>query len=277
MSNITFAQYVARPEREIVLAEAALLIAKEVYPTLDVAHYLRWLDAQGERVRERLDPQGSPRDIVAELNHLLFDELGFRGNTEDYYDARNSYLNDVIERRAGIPITLSLLYMEIGARAGVRVEGIGLPGHFIVRVRGEDWQTLIDPFNRGLALSRADCEQLLAQVYGQPTPLLPQYLEPVGKRAFLTRMLTNLQMIHLQNEQWPQARTTIENILSLRPDRQTMADSIRTRGLVHYKLHEWAAAEQDWIQYITLAPNAPDASLIRQNIEALRNNLARRN
>jgi regulator of sirC expression with transglutaminase-like and TPR domain len=144
-------------------------------------------------------------------------------------------------------------------------------------VRGENWETLIDPFNRGVELSRYDCEQLMAQVYGRPTPLLPQYLEPVSKRAFLMRLLTNLQMIHLQNEEWPRAHTTIEHILQLRPDTQLTADLIRTRGLVYYKLKRWGDAEQDWLHYLTLAPNAPDASLIRQNIEALRTNLAKRN
>lgn len=272
-----FATYVARPERDIALAEAALLFAADAFPSLDVRRYLQWLDAQGARARERLNPDSSPAHIVAELNRLLFDELEFRGNAENYYDARNSYLNDVIDRRTGIPITLSLIAMEIGARAGLTVEGIGLPGHFIVRVQGTDWSVLLDPFNRGAELSRYDCEQLMAQVFGQPTPLLPHYFEPVQPRAFLTRMLTNLQVIHLQQQEWSQALAVIANIFSLKPDQQTVAELTRTRGLVHYKLEAWNAAEQDWLRYLTLAPDAPDTALIRQNIEALRTMLARRN
>ncbi len=277
MTNSLFARYVSQPEHNVNLATAALLIAADAYPQLDLARYLHWLDAQGQRARERLDPSSRAPLIVSELKHLIFDELGFHANAETYYDVRNSYLNDVIERRTGIPITLSLIYIEIAVRAGIQVEGVGLPGHFLVRVRGDDWQTLVDPFNRGVELTRADCEQLLAQVFGRSMPLLPQYLEPVSKRAFLTRMLTNLQMIHLQNEDWHAAQTVIANLFSLQPDKTLRAELTRSRGLVHYKLHAWAAAEEDWLHYLALAPDAPDVSLVRQNIEALRNMLAKRN
>src|SRR5438105_8295495 len=195
-----FAQYVKRAEPDIDLAVAALLIALDAYPALNITRYVLWLDAQGYRARERLDPSSSPSLIVSELNHLVFDDLGFHANAENYYDPANSYLNDVIDRRTGIPITLSLVYVEIAARAHLCAEGVGLPGHFIVRLRGDEWETLVDPFNRGVELTHQDCEQLLAQVYGKPVPLLPEYLQPVSKRAFLTRMLTNLQTIHLQQQ-----------------------------------------------------------------------------
>jgi len=272
-----FAQYVKRAEADIDLAIAALLIALDAYPGLNITRYVLWLDAQGYRARERLDPGSSPSLNVSELNRLVFDDLGFHANAENYYDPANSYLNDVIERRTGIPITLSLVYMEIATRARLRVEGVGLPGHFIVRLRGDDWERLVDPFNRGIELTHYDCEQLLTQVYGKPMPLLPEYLQPIGKRAFLTRMLTNLQTIHLQQQQWPQAHNAISNILCLRPERPLLGDLIRARGLVNYKLQNWNAAEQDWLRYLTLAPNASDSALIRDNIEALRNSIARRN
>lgn len=275
--SVPFATYVTQPDANIDLATAALLIAAEVYPALDVPKYLQWLDVQGERARERLEPSSRPSLIISELNHLAFDELGLHANAEEYYDPRNSYLNEVIERRTGIPITLSLVYMEIARRAAIRVEGVGLPGHFIVRVCGDNWQTLVDPFHRGVELTREDCEQLLAQVYGKSAPLLPQYLEPVSKRAFLTRMLTNLQIIHLQQQQWPEAYNAIGNLLSLQPGRPQLGDLIRARGLVNYKLHNWREAEDDWLRYLTLAPNAHDASLVRENIESLRATLARRN
>ncbi len=277
MTDSPFAQYMARADAEIDLAEAALLIAADVYPGLDVARYLQWLDTQAQVAHTRIDPDHNPQQIVGALNRLMFDELGFRGNMENYHDPRNSYLNEVIDRRTGIPITLCLLYMQIGARAGAHVEGVGLPGHFIARVRGEPWEMLVDPFNRGIELSRYDCEQLLEQLFGRPTPLLPQYLEPVGKRPFLIRMLTNLQVIYLQNEEWQNALAVIEKILQVQPDPPTFSETIRTRGLVHYKLGRWAAAEEDWLHYLTLASDAQDAPLIRQNIEAVRNRMARRN
>ena len=272
-----FAHYVAQSETKVELATAALLIAREAYPALEPARYLQWLDAQGSRAAERLDPGSRPALIVSELNHLLFDELGFHPNVEEYYDPRNSYLNDVIERRTGIPITLSLVYMEVARRAGIGVEGVGLPGHFIVRVRGDGWQILVDPFHRGTELTNADCEQLLVQVYGRPTPLLPEYLAPVSKRAFLTRLLTNLQMVYLQEQHWPLAYQAIDNLMSLKPDRPLLSDLVRARGLVNYKLQNWREAEEDWLHYLILAPDAHDAGLVRQNIDSLRTTIARRN
>jgi regulator of sirC expression with transglutaminase-like and TPR domain len=275
--TLSFARYVSRPEREIDLAEAALRIALEAYPTLDIAAYLAWLDAQGERARERLSPSSSPSLVIAELNRLIFDELGFHANVEQYYDERNSFLNDVIERRTGIPISLSLVYIEIGTRAGLRMEGIGLPGHFVVRAAGSQWQVLLDPFNRGAELSRHDCEQLLMQTFGTGTPLLPQYLEPVSKRAFLLRMLTNLQVIYMQEQRWDRALRVIQNAFSLKPERQGAAELTRARGLVHYKLERWGDAERDWLQYLVIAPEAPDAPLVRENLDSLYMLIARRN
>jgi regulator of sirC expression with transglutaminase-like and TPR domain len=274
---MSFAKYVSRPEREIDLAEAALRMAADANPALDIGSYLEWLDAQGERARERLSPSGSPLLVIAELNRLIFDELGFHANVEQYYDARNSYLNEVIERRTGIPITLSLVYIEIGTRAGLRVEGIGLPGHFVVRAGGPQWEVLLDPFNRGMELSRYDCEQLLAQTFGRPTPLLPHYLQPLSKRAFLLRMLTNLQVVHMQDQRWIEALSVIQNAFSLQPDPTAAAELTRARGLVHYKLERWGDAERDWLQYLLIAPDAPDKALIRENLDSLRSMIARRN
>ena len=276
-TSLSFAKYVARPEREIDLAEAALRIAAEAYPALDIATYVAWLDAQGERARERLNPSSSPTLVIAELNRLMFDELGFHANVEKYYDERNSFLNEVIERRTGIPISLSLVYIEIGRRAGLRMEGIGLPGHFVVRAAGAQWQVLLDPFNRGAELSRHDCEQLLLQTFGSGTPLLPQYLEPVGNRTFLQRMLTNLQVIYMQEQKWERALRVIQNGFSLKPERPGAAELTRARGLVHYKLERWGEAERDWLQYLLIAPDAPDAPLVRENLESLHMLIARRN
>lgn len=277
MPDHRFARYVARPEAQINLAEAALLLAAQFYPALDVASYLAWLDTQAERAKERLSPNSNPQLVVSELNHLLFDELGFRGNAEEYYDARNSFLNEVIDRRTGIPITLSLVFMEVAERSGLSVEGVGLPGHFIVRVRGHDWSVLLDPFNRGTELSRHDCEQLMWQVFGRATPLLPHYLEAVRKRAFLLRLANNLQAVFMQNQAWSEALQTIDGAFSLQPGAAASAELLRARGLIHFKREEWSEAERDWLQYLTMVPNAADAGAIRQNLDALRRSMARRN
>ena len=275
--STSFAQYVARPENEIVLAEAALLIAQDAYPALDVAHYLRWLDAQGELARERIGWRPALSKQIEGLNRLLFDELGFHGNAEQYDDPCNSYLNDVIERRSGIPITLSLIYIEVGTRAGLNIEGVGLPGHFIVRVNAAIEHILLDPFNRGARLTLADCEALMSRVYGRPMTALPQYLEAVDKPTFLTRMLNNLENIHIQNEQWSRALTAIENKLALRAPASAVSDELRALGLVYFKLERLRDAENAWLRYLALQPAALDAPLIRQNIELMRAALAKRN
>jgi regulator of sirC expression with transglutaminase-like and TPR domain len=273
----TFAQYVTRAESDIQLAEAALLIAADVYPWLDVAHGLRWLDAQGEQVRAHLAGASSFDQQIESFNQFVFDELGFRGNMAHYDDPRNSYLNEVIDRRTGIPITLSLVYMELGTRAGLNVTGIGLPGHFIVRVGDELTSVLLDPFNRGARLTTLDCEVLMRRVYGRPLALLPQYLEPVSKKDFLLRMLNNLENIYLQSEQWSLAKRIIQNKLPLYPDERAAALEWRALGLAHYKLNQFGEAEDDWLRYLVLKPDADDADLIRENIEKMRQAIARRN
>ncbi|MBI5878003.1 MAG: transglutaminase family protein [Chloroflexi bacterium] len=277
MAADLFTRYVTRHEPDIRLAEAALLYATAFYPQLNLTRYILWLDAQGYRARERFDPGSSQAIVIAGLNDLLFDELGFHGNAEQYYDERNSYLNEVIDRRTGIPITLSLVYIEIGRRAGLQVDGIGLPGHFVVRVRGRDWDALVDPFNRGAVLTNEACEQLMAQVAGRPSPLMPHHLQPVGHRAFLARMLNNLQSIHEQDENWPRALHAMQAIEALLHPGGIGPEFYRSRGLAHFKLSHWSDAERDWLTYLTQVPNAPDAAAIHQNIRHIRETLARRN
>jgi regulator of sirC expression with transglutaminase-like and TPR domain len=272
-----FAQYVARPESEIQLTEAALLIAAEVYPWLDVAHYVRWLDKQGEQACARVIQTQPLTQQIAALNQFVFDELGFRGNQAHYDDPRNSYLNEVIERRTGIPLTLSLVYMEIGVRAGLHISGVGLPGHFIVRVGDEPIHELRDPFNYGARLTTLDCEALMRRVYGRPMALLPQYLAPVSKKEFLLRMLNNLENVYLQSEQWALAKRIIQNKFPLYPNARAAAQAWRALGLAHYKLNQFSAAEDDWLRYLVLQPDAYDADVIRENIEQMRQAVSRRN
>lgn len=272
-----FARYVARPDAEISLAEAALLFASELYPGLDVTRYLLWLDAQGHRARERFDPQSTETVVLEGMRQLLFDELGFHGNAERYYDECNSYLNEVIDRRTGIPITLSLVYLEIGRRAGIHVEGVGLPGHFIVRVRGSDWEALVDPYHRGNLLTDKDCAQLMAQAAGKPVPLLPAYVRPIGNRAILARLLSNLQAIHLNAGNWDRALHTVTALCSLHRGATPPANLLRVRGFLHFRLERWDEAERDWLTYLSIVPEAGDAMEIRLRIEQMRTNMARRN
>lgn len=178
-----FRKLVEGPEGVVRLDEGAMLIAAHVYPDLDV-------DAEVARLDELA--AGCPEPTLAGLVAHLFGELGFRGNVEDYGDPRNSYLNDVLERRVGLPITLSVVVMEVGRRLGIPLAGVGLPGHFVVRHEGVP-RVLLDPFERGRELTVDDCAERVAAVYGGAVLFTPSMLQPVGPRAILARMLANLK------------------------------------------------------------------------------------
>lgn len=183
-----FADLVEAPPAELAdhLDEAALLIAAHAHPALEVDDYRARLDDLANRAQE-------PR--LADVAHVLFAEEGFQGNTDDYYDPRNSYLDDVIDRRLGIPISLGVVLIEVARRAGIKLAGVGMPGHFLVRLDGEP-SIFLDPFDGGALLSPAECERRFHAVQGDAAPFDPDYLEPVGALAIIARMLSNLRQIH---------------------------------------------------------------------------------
>ena len=192
-----FAALVQRPDLDIELDRAALLVGDWECGAVDIERYCHVLDdmaAAAERQRLLLDEL--PWSGARALGRTLFVELGFRGNTADYYDPRNSFLRDVLERRVGIPITLGVVYMEVARRIGVRATGVGFPGHFLVRVHEGDDGLVIDPFNGGAALSESDLHELLKRVVGPEAKLEPNLLEPTSNRQILTRMLLNLAGIY---------------------------------------------------------------------------------
>ena len=180
------AELVARPEGDIPLDEAALLIAAHAYPQLDVPAQLRRLDDLADRC---------PEPTVDSLRHHLFDDLGFSGETRRYGDPRNSFLNDVMDRRVGIPISLSVLTMEVGRRLGLSLVGVGMPGHFLVR--DDEGGAILDPFSGGRTLDPDDCQALFRNVHGPGPAFGPQMLATAGPRAILTRMLANLRHLYL--------------------------------------------------------------------------------
>ena len=176
-------QIVSRPEEEMNLAEAALLIAQEEYPHLDIGAYLLLLDDLSEKVRARLSPNASPEKIIATMNYFLFEEKGFAGNEEQYYDPRNSFLNEVLDRKLGIPITLSVVYMEVGRRLGLPLEGVSFPGHFLVKLELERNVVMLDPFSGGIVLSEQDLTNRLHQFLGdQPDVPLDRWFASTGKK-----------------------------------------------------------------------------------------------
>ncbi len=261
-----FTALVAAGERTD-LARAALTIARIAYPDLDPAPSLRRLDDLAAAVRPRLFPQASPEVAAAELAGYLFRECGFRGNQEEYYDPRNSYLNDVLERRLGIPITLSVVLIEIGARLGLPVEGVGFPGHFLVRLAGSRGPLLLDPFFGGREIGEQELLARYRAAAGADAPALPpDALAPTGTRAILTRMLRNLLRVYLEQKDHTHALAAAELVLVLVPD---SADETRVRGLLYEHLECFGAALTDFRRYLELAPEAPDAEQIRGRMARL--------
>jgi regulator of sirC expression with transglutaminase-like and TPR domain len=268
-----FALLASGPDDALDLAHASLLIAAEEYPDLDVAGSLARLDALGATLRARLEDLRAPA-IVSALNHLLFVEEGFRGNPDDYYDARNSFLNDVLDRRLGIPITLSVLYMEVGRRAGLEVEGVGLPGHFIVRVSDGQAALLVDPFHEGRVLTEADCQRRLDRIYAGKVTLEPELLAPSTRKAILARLLRNLKTIYVKAEDYPRALKIVELLQLLCPE---LPEEVRDRGLIHAALDCYALAAQDLEAYVARVPESPETLALRQKIEEMRRQAARLN
>jgi len=261
---------VARPEGEVDLARASLLVACEEYPQLEVDRYLERLDSMAEGLRGQLGD--SPQSAIAALNRLLFEEQGFRGNTREYYDPRNSFLNDVLDRRTGIPITLSTVYIAVGRRAGASVEGVGLPGHFVVRVSTPAGEALADPFHGGAVLTPEDCQERLDRIYGGRVRMAADMLAPCPARAVLTRTVRNLKAIYIKAEDHERALRTAELLVLLS---QGAADEIRDRGIVYASLECYALAAADLEAYVAATPQAPEADQLRAKIAELRHKAAR--
>ena len=211
-----FAALAAQPEPD--LAEAALWLAAEEYPALDVAAYLARLDALAAEARPALAGAESCAGRVARLNRFLFVECGFRGNREDYYDPRNSYLNEVLERRTGIPISLSAVYLAVGTRVGLDVFGISFPGHFLVKCMCAEGELVIDPFERTL-LDPEACQRRLDAALPAHVPLRPElHLRAAGSREILLRMLANLKRIYAERRDLERTLACCDRILLLDPD-----------------------------------------------------------
>ena len=217
-----FAHIASRPDGEIDLAQASLLIAEDEYPGLDVAAYVEHLDTLGAAAMARVmdvDKPGDRRTMTARLERVLayiYKELGFHGNAVDYYDPRNSWLNDVLDRKMGIPITLAVVVLEICARAGVEAAGVSFPGHFLVRAPGPNGPLFVDPFD-GRILSRDDLRELHGRVAAEPSDPDPRLLEPADKRQVLVRMLHNLRGIFAARGDRGRLRSTLERLEVLTP------------------------------------------------------------
>ncbi len=260
------AKLMRRPQEEIDLAYAALLIARERYPDLDIDAYVAKLDELAEAIRAKLKPSASPPKILEAMNAHLFEDLGFYGNADEYYDPANSFLNEVIDRRTGIPITLSVVYMEVAKRMGLELRGVGLPGHFLVKYARREGEVVIDPFGGGAVLSARELRERITHGGGSPE-LASRYLAAVTKRQIVTRMLNNLKQIYVSSRAFDDALGIIELILAVNP---WDLDEIRDRGLVHAQRNAYAEALRDLETYVQYRPEAEDAAHVWENIQALR-------
>lgn len=241
------------------LAAAALVVARIEYPRLDAERYLARLDGMGDAARRRIERHvdetgdSSTSSCIRAFNSYLFDDQHFVGNRERYEDPRNSCLNEVLERRTGIPITLSLVYMEVGRRAGLQIDGVNFPGHFLVRcpelaTRGSG--LIIDPFHAGAQLSEHDCRLLLQKHVGSEVAFNKSLLAPATRPQIVVRMLLNLKRIYVHMRSFPQARDVTELLLALTP---SALSELRDRGLLAYHLNDVSAALRDLQTYLKLA------------------------
>lgn len=262
---------------EMELAEAALVIAKDEYPDLDIARYLERFDEWAIRVNQRLAEGASLADAINALNHVLFKEERFSGNAIDYYDPRNSFLNDVMDRKVGIPITLSIIYLEVGLRLGLPLAGVSFPGHFLVKCTIQEGDVILDAFAGGVSLGKEELETQLEHLYGKEAArnmALGPLLNPAQNTDILTRLLRNLKAIYLHHNKMPQALNVVDRILGLTPD---VAGEIRDRGLIYQQLECHRAAYNDLQRYLTIEPGAEDAEEIRTRVIDLQRVAARIN
>jgi regulator of sirC expression with transglutaminase-like and TPR domain len=253
-----------RDDRSSVpLDVAALEIASIEFPGVDLDAAAFRLDNLAEQIDSQLSANASGLDFIRAANELLFDVLQFRGNEEDYYDPRNSCLNSVLMRRLGIPITLSVVYMEVGRRLGRPIYGVGLPGHFIVSYEDEENRYWLDPFDRGRILSFADCSALAKRTAGVDLRLNPAVLTPVSKRQILVRILSNLKAIYLRGEAFEKARQVLDLLIEAAPD---YAEEYRHRGLVHLRQLNHRAAKADLETYLRLEPQSPERAQVEKQL-----------
>lgn len=260
-----FPAYAAQPDEKLDLLTGAILIAADAYPGLDGASVVRTLDELAEPLLRRRVADLPGRAQARALSDYLGLACGFRGNAEDYYEPKNSFLNDVLTRRVGIPISLSVVYVEVARRAGVPASGVGFPGHFLVRVEDADRPVVLDPFNRGVILGEADLVRLLQQS-GYRGPFAPAMLDPTPPRQVLARMLMNLRGIYAARGDIARLLLVIDRFLDLFPE---STEELRDRGYLLARLGAFAGAIEDLSAYVARLPHAGDVAEVQRTIERL--------
>lgn len=271
----TFRRELAQADPQLNLARAALLIAEHLNDVSELTgYYLALLDDIAETLQPAMRLASTAAEQIETLTHFLFEELGFHGNSDNYYDPNNSFLDKVLDRRTGIPISLSVICLEIGWRLGLPMAGLGLPGRFIVGYGVPDTPIYIDAFNRGTVLSEDDCLALCGVPFSERLAFREQFLIPASKKAILFRMLLNLKQIYLRQENWEQVYRTVDFMLIVQPDQ---IGEVRDRGVAAYRLNRLREAAFDMQRYLFLNPEASDANWLKQHLEMIEEKLSRLN
>ena len=260
------AEAVQKSERDLELGRAVLFIAQEEYPQLPVERYMMRFDALAEAAKDRLDNETAAPVVLRELIHTLYEREGFRGNTESYHDPRNSLLNDVLDRRLGIPMTLGIVMLEVGWRLDLPLEGVNFPGRFLVRYKGATEHLLVDPFDGGRIRFEDEAQELLDKVYGGMVRMQDQFLRSATKRDMIHRLLVDLKGLYVNVHDDERALSTIERLLLLRSD---SSGERRDRGMLLVKLGRASEAMEQLQEYLDYTPQAADAPRVRSLLERL--------
>lgn len=269
-------QIVSGPDQDISLAEAALLIAGHGYPDLNVAAYLSRIEELAYMLRLRIDEDDSVPERISALNRFLFGDLGFAPNSEDYYDPRNNFLNEVLERRTGIPITLCVIYMELGRKIGLPLQGVSFPGHFLVKCAVPEGAVVLDPYSGGIALSLADLQKRLREARGGEVSraVVAELLVSASNKEIIVRLLRNLKAIYLREHNLDRALPIANWIIATMPEQ---TPELRDRGMIYQELECSRAALADFVEYLKRSPSCEDADDIRRRIIELQRDAARLN
>lgn len=269
-----FARLVKRPEAKLDLARAALLIAAEADPNVDIDGEIHTLESWAAQLRAQLDPSWNNLQKLARLRNFVYEELRFRGDHQDYYSPSNSLLHQVMGRRLGIPLTLSIIFMELGWRVGMPLEGVGFPGHFLVRLAGEPLDLLLDPYQRGTSVHEEDCRQMLRDLSDGKLELSDQHLASVSKHDMIARLLMNLKSAYLRLQDDVSALAAVDRLLLLHPED---LDEVRDRGLLLYRLQRYVPALEALTRYLEARPEAPDRESMESHLRSLRGLIAQLN
>ena len=267
-------EFLQTPDNEADLAEAALILATLEYPDLDISHYLGILDRNADRAALLLNQCRHAREAVSALAGYLAQECGYRGNSAEYYDPRNSFLNDVIDRRTGIPITLSIVYLSVAGRLGLPLFGVGLPGHFIVKFDDGINRLFLDPFNAGKVLARSECEELARASTGRDFSLSDEHLAAAANHSIIVRMLYNLRAIYGHSLQHRKGLGVADILVRIAP---ANGYEYRNRAGLHLQLGQGALARADLETYLALRPDAADAEDVKKAIAGIRKSQAMMN